>query len=270
MHEEYKRIESHKVFKPIKKKDLPPRTKILSSTWAKGSGIKRARINARGFEQQKGIHYNETGISSPVVNEASIFIILILIAMTGFITDVNDVKGAFLNGTFSNGEKLCMEVPQGFHKYYGYEVVLMLLKTMYGLKQAAYEYWKALLKAMKSLGMTKHKVDPCVYHRWTDQGLNLWASWVDDILSFGSERDVIQGREELKKHFALDEIGEMMEYVGCRIDYNKEEGSVKISQPVLIQSLKDEFDLTGVRESTSTPAAGSILIDTEAVKVDTE
>jgi Reverse transcriptase (RNA-dependent DNA polymerase) len=147
----------------------------------------------------------------------------------------------------------------------------MLLKTIYGLKQAAYEYWKALLKAIKSIGLTKHKVDPCVYYRWTDQGLNLWASWVDDILSFGSERDVIQGREELKKHFALDEIGEMMEYVGCKIDYNKEEGSVKITQPVLIQSLKDEFDLTGVRESTSTPAApGSILIDTEAVKVDTE
>jgi hypothetical protein len=78
------------------------------------------------INKQKGIQYNETGRSSPAVNEASIFIILILIAMTGFMNDVNDVKG----GTFSNEENLYMEVPQGFHLYYGYEVELLLMKTL--------------------------------------------------------------------------------------------------------------------------------------------
>jgi len=34
-----------------------------------------------------------------------------------------------------------MEVPQGFKKYFPWNVVLLLLKTLYGLKQAAYAFW---------------------------------------------------------------------------------------------------------------------------------
>jgi hypothetical protein len=274
VHEEYLRMIEHGVFKPIKKKDVPHGTKVLSSTWAmkqKASGTKRARINARGFEQRSGVHYEETGVSSPVVNEASIFMILILITMTpSWKTDINDVKGAFLNGLFSHGEKLYMEVPEGFEKYYDDDVVLELLKTIYGLKQAAFEYWRALLKAIRAIRMIRNKTDPCVYFKWTENGLCLWASWVDDILSCGNGKDVDQGRKELRKHFTLDEQGEMKEYVGCKIELNREEGWMKLTQPVLLQSFDDEFDLSGVRV-TGTPAPpGSVLTDTDEVKVDAD
>ena len=70
-------------------------------------------------------------------------------------TDMNDVKGAFLTGEFSRGEQIYMGVPQGFHKWYGYDVVLLLLQTIYGLKQSAYEYWRALLKAIKVMGLKR-------------------------------------------------------------------------------------------------------------------
>lgn len=43
-------------------------------------------------------------------------------------------------------------------------------------------------------------------------GLNLWASWVDGLRSCGNERDVKEGREAIKKFFALDEIGELKEF----------------------------------------------------------
>jgi hypothetical protein len=38
-----------------------------------------------------------------------------------------------------------MDVPEGFERFYPSNVVLLLLKTIYGLKQAAYEYWLELL-----------------------------------------------------------------------------------------------------------------------------
>ena len=60
-----------------------------------------------------GEHYDENGISSPVVNEASIFLILIIMLMAGMYAELNDVKGAFLNSQFSQGEKLYMGVAQG-------------------------------------------------------------------------------------------------------------------------------------------------------------
>lgn len=174
--QEHQRMVSHKVWKPVKKKQVPKWAKILTSTWAmkqKASGVLRARVNAPGFEQHPGEHYDKTGISSPVVNEASIFIILILIIMGGMYGELNDVKGAFLNGLFSQGERLYMYVPKGFEKFYATDVVLLLLKRIYGLKQAAFEYWRALLKALKAVGLMRSKVDPCVYYRRTDKGLNI-------------------------------------------------------------------------------------------------
>ena len=41
----------------------------------------------------------------------------------------------------------------------------------------------------------------------------------------------------------MDEVGELKEYVGCKIEYNKKEGWMKLTQPVLAQSFKDEFEL---------------------------
>ena len=182
---EYGHMHDHKVFKTVKIEDVPPNAKILTSTWAmkqKADGTKRARINARGFEQKPGEHYNTTGVASPVVNEASIFIILILMVMGRMVGELNDVKGAFLTGTFSQGEQLYMHVPQGFEKFYPSNVVLLLLKTIYGLKQAAYEYWKGLLNVIKITGLQKNVVDTCVYFQWTSDGLNVWSSWVEDII----------------------------------------------------------------------------------------
>ena len=262
---EHGRMEEHEVFKIVKNEEVPKEAKVLTSTWAmkqKADGTLRARINARGYEQVAGQHFNETGVSSPVVNEASIFIILILIVMGRMYAELNDVRGAFLNGKFSQGEKLYMHVPKGFEKFYPAGIVLLLLKTIYGLKQAAFEYWKALLEALKAVGLARSKVDPCVYFRWTKNGINIWASWVDDLLSCGHNHDVHEGRKAIKQYFDLDEIGELKEYVGCKVEYDREDGWMKLTQPVLLQSFDDEFNLDGVVGECATPASpNTMLVD---------
>ena len=135
-------MKKHGVFQLIKKDQVPKNAKILTSTWSmkqKADGTKRARLNARGYEQVTGVHYNETGVSSPVVNEASIFILFTLMVMARMYGELNDVKGAILNGNFTHGEKLYMEIPEGFEWFYPTGVLLLLLKTIYGLKQSAFE-----------------------------------------------------------------------------------------------------------------------------------
>ena len=167
--------------------------------------------------------------------------------------ELNEVKGAFLNGHFTNGEKLYMRIPEGFEAYYPIDVLLLLLKTNYGLKQSAFEYWRVLLQALKGVGLKRSKADPCVYFRGTNNGLNIWTSWVDDLLSIGNKTDVFEGREKLKEYFSLDEVGEVSEYVGCKTEHNKEAGYLQMTQPVLIQSFRDEFELPEFNYKT--PAA---------------
>ena len=266
--EEHERMEEHKVFQPTLKTDLPKGAKVLTSTWAmkkKANGTYRARVNARGYEQVDGVHYDEDTKSAPVVNGATIHIVLIMMLMSVlWIAEVLDVQGAFLYGEFLEGEVLYMKVPQGFEQYYPANCVLLLLKTIYGLKQAAYAFWRRLVQAFQGMGYARNKADPCLYFKWTIHGLVLWVSWVDDCLVCGTRKAVDIAKSQMKGNFSCDEIGELKEYVGCKINHNKEERAMKITQPVMIQSFEDEFDLPGGAAPNTPAVAGSILVKGEA------
>ena len=78
---EDKRMKDNKVWKPVPKSLVPKGAKILSTTWAmklKASGARRARVNARGFEQKPGVHYKPDDIAAPVVNETTIRVIFMI------------------------------------------------------------------------------------------------------------------------------------------------------------------------------------------------
>ena len=63
-----------------------------------------AKMTARGCKQEAGEHCEETGVSSPVANKASIFITLTLILIARMHAESNGMHGAFLEGLFSHGE----------------------------------------------------------------------------------------------------------------------------------------------------------------------
>jgi hypothetical protein len=50
-----------------------------------------------------------------------------------------------------------------------------------------------------------------------------------------------------------DDGGEVDEFVGCKIDHNKELHKLKLTQPVLLQSFADEFQMTGGQHNPGTP-----------------
>jgi hypothetical protein len=102
----------------------------------KSNGTLPGRINVRGFKQVEGQHYNGTTISSPVTNSATIRIVRVLMVMADMIAHVVDVTGAFLHGEFEDSNKIHMKIPKGFKKHFLAESVLLLLKCLYGLKQA--------------------------------------------------------------------------------------------------------------------------------------
>jgi len=128
--EEHRKFEDHKVWKSVPKKDVPENAKIFTATWAmkkKANRTYKAKLTAHGFEQATGVHYNENDISSPVVHDISVRMVLILSMMAGWYRALMDVSGAFLNGRSENGEQIYVEVPQGFERFYPKNVLLLLL-----------------------------------------------------------------------------------------------------------------------------------------------
>jgi hypothetical protein len=63
------------VWEPMKKSLLPEGTKVIDSTWVckkTSTGKLRGHLNARGFKQVEGVHYNNTSTHAPVTNAGTI------------------------------------------------------------------------------------------------------------------------------------------------------------------------------------------------------
>ena len=164
----------------LKNKCLKVRKQCQPATWAmkkKANGTLRARLDARGFEQVDGVHYNEDDKAAPVVNDITICIVMTLMVMARWYGHLLDVRGAFLQGTFEPGEQIHMEIPQGFEKCCPKNVVLLLLRTICGLKNSAMAFWRKMLSAFYKMDCKRSKADPCLCFKWTAGfGLTIWLS----------------------------------------------------------------------------------------------
>jgi hypothetical protein len=93
-----------------------------------------------------------------------------------------------------------MKVPQGFKRYYPGNVVLQLMKTIYGLIQAALAFWRKLVLAFLSILFQSSKADPFLFFKWTNQGLVMWISFIDDMCGSGQKDALIQSEiDDIKK-----------------------------------------------------------------------
>jgi len=253
----------------VSRRHIPCGAKFITSTWAmkhKANGVFRARLVARGFQQKEGEHFDENSISSPVVSDVTIRIVLVLMIIFDWYGIILDINGAFLLGRFSNGETIYMLIPDGFQEFYKADEVLLLLRTLYGLKQAAHAFYKELLEALLDIGFVRSAADPCLYYKQMGSDFSdmvIIISWIDDLLILGKKSHVETTRLDILRRFDCDDVGELNEYVGCKIDRTHER--IKVTQPVLIQSLIDEFD-TDPKAHPSTPAEpGQVLVKSSQV-----
>ena len=76
------------VLKAVPREKLPKGTKTIDSTWAckqKSNGTLRGRLNARGFKQVDGEHYDSASIHAPVTNDITIRVVLTIRVMVGWL-----------------------------------------------------------------------------------------------------------------------------------------------------------------------------------------
>ena len=105
-----------------------------------------------------------------------------------------DVKTTFLYGELD--EELYMEQPEGFKDHKNKNKVMHLKKAIYGLKQAALAWWKALDKSMATLSCTHLVSDSGIFVN-KDKTIVIMV-YVDDVLFLGADKIDISS---LKQHF---------------------------------------------------------------------
>lgn len=147
--------------------DLPPGRKTISLKWVyklkkntDGEIVKyKTRIIARGFVQKKGIDFEE--VFAPVLRLETVRLLLGLAAKGRWEVHHMDVKSAFLNGELL--EEVYVSQPDGFVKENQKHKVYMLLKALYGLRQAPRAWYARLIKCLRSFGFSKCPYEQGVY-----------------------------------------------------------------------------------------------------------
>ena len=109
----------------------------------------KARLVARGFQQQEGIDYND--IFALVVKWSTILTVFALAAKYGWLLHQLDVITAFLNGTIN--EEILMEIPPGFPHSDDESKVCCINRALYGLKQSPRAWYDRITSWMQQQGL---------------------------------------------------------------------------------------------------------------------
>ena len=115
--------------------------------------------------------------------------LLSLAASYGLLVHQMDVKTAFLNGELD--EEIYMDQPDGFVVKGEEQKVCKLLKSLYGLKQAPKQWHEKFDTTLTGAGFAVNEADRCVYYRHGGGQSVILCLYVDDILIFGTNIDII-------------------------------------------------------------------------------
>src|ERR1700761_9330392 len=234
--EELDSLRRREVFKLV---DPPAGRKVIKNRWVfnlKSDGRKKARLVAKGFSQVEGIDYEE--IFSPVVRFETVRLMIALAALNNWHITGLDVKTAFLYGELD--EELYMEQPEGF-KLKGHERKVMRLKrAIYGLKQAALAWWKALDKSMAALGLTRLLSDSGLFVN--KEKTIVAIVYVDDVLFLGADKTkLLRLKEQFMKAWECRNLGDAQEFLCMRIKWK--DGKIYLDQTAYLQKVLQRFNI---------------------------
>lgn len=245
---------------------LPSGRKAVKSKWVfktkrddNGNIIRyKARLVAKGCSQTYGIDYSET--FSPVVRYTSIRYLIALSVKLGLKIDQMDAVTAFLQGDLS--EDIYMELPTGCGPESGR--VCKLNKAIYGLKQSGRQWNLKLEATLKSFGLLKSRVDPCVYHTANCQ--LIIAIYVDDILIFWKNAELRdQLKSALSNAFKMKDMGTARSCVGFNITYDDSTNGIWLDQTKYTKDILTKFGMSECKP-VSTPSDTNQKLSMEMCK----
>ena len=205
-----------------------PRTSklnVLKSTWAfklkrlpDGTPYRfKARFCARGDLQREGVDFFDT--YAPVVQWSTIRLLLSTVLTEGWATRQVDYTNAFAQANLK--EEVYLEFPKMFAPKSRGNVVLKLVKSLYGLRQAPRTFFEKLRDGLLERGYVQSKNDACLFMK---EGI-MCVVYVDDTIFAGADAAVLEEEiralgvsdTEQQHKFQLRNEGEVGAFLGIQI-----------------------------------------------------
>lgn len=218
----------------------------------------KARLVARGFTQKYAENYWDT--YAPVVKCSTIRLLLAMAVECNLMVDQIDVRNAYIKSDLK--ESIYMKQPKGFES--DENMVCKLNKSLYGLKQAGYEWNKCINEFLvNEMKFDRLKSDPCVYKRGNNDNKIIISLYVDDILIFSDNRKLIdEFKEHINKRFGVEDVGECRKIIGIEVE--RTNGRLRICQTSFIKDLLKEYQMEDCKiERTPTNSSLELICPEE-------
>ncbi|KAI1004930.1 hypothetical protein K3495_g3287 [Podosphaera aphanis] len=219
--------------------------------------IKKARVVARGFQQEAGLDYSETFAS--VVRYNTLRIILGIAAVRDLEIDSVDIDTAFLNPPLK--QETYMELPPFFELLDPAATrrthFLKLNKSLYGLKQAPHEWFMMVNAFFKKIGLHAGDSDPNMF---IGNGVILLL-FVDDMLITGSRKSVDETKHIILSHWKGKDLKETKTFVGFEIERDRHNRTIRIHQKSYTIKLLSRLSMLHCNATELPMPAGTVLKD---------
>lgn len=143
------------------------------------------------------------------------------------------------------------------------DMVCKLLKVLYGLKQSPRLWYKRLSSFfLERLGLRCINVDHSIFVTNADLDGLVVSTFVDNIKIMATKESgmINYVKLELTLAFSMVDIGPVSFYLGLKIERNRENRKIKLSQPAYIDKVFSKFHLDKVH-SINTPMKESAILE---------
>jgi hypothetical protein len=204
----------------------------------------KARLVAKGFSQQPGIDFEET--YAPVGRLTTLRTMLAVVATLGLVCRQADIDGAYLNGKLDRA--IYMKFPEGMTASKSCNTGLLLLKTLYGLKQSGREWWLVLGDKLVALGYTRCQSDWGLYVKKDNIGRTtaMVLVYVDDLVAAAKTLPEVEGLfDALEKEWDLTRLGDVRDILGMQVRRDLAKNTLTITMGGYIDKLAEKFPIVG-------------------------
>lgn len=243
MDDEYNSLLENQTWKLV---DSPSGCKPINNKWvfkrktdASGKTVRfKARLVAKGCSQREGIDFVET--YSPVVRYSSIRLLIAMAVKYDLKIEQMDVVTAFLHGDVK--ETIYMKQPEAYSD--GSNKVCLLIKSLYGLKQASRQWNIKLNEVLLRAGYKRCIKDACIYVRRSGDTMVIVAVYVDDLLIFHNHtawKD--QLKSTLTNNFKMKDLGQASNILGINIVIDRVNHSISLDQRKYTEAVLRRFKM---------------------------
>ena len=244
INEELAKMDKYSVWTVV---DRQPSMRVIGARWVFTRKIDgqtglpstyKACWVAKGFSQVEGLDFNE--LFASVAHKDSNRLFLSIVNHLDLECDQVDITAAFLNGDLE--ETIYLNPPEVSN--IGQDKVLLLRKSLYGLKQSPRCFNKRLDKWLQSQGLVPTSADPCVYTQRHNGHFLMLSVHVDDQLIACNNRTALNNfKKALNSEFECKDSGPVSYFLGFNVIRDRANKTLQIGQQHYITDVLERFGM---------------------------